>query len=223
MSGPREVWSGADDIFFYSFFFSQLSAPDPCAALQPKPCEAPTVHTNSLDLLASLCSALAAKTPSSSPCGKRVSVWWSGMGRYYEGTVISSGVLVRYDDGEVHWESEYDLKGEFVKCLTCPKPRGHVGRCRGWSSLSTTTPRRQKRRRETDNAVRLTRFPRRAPSIVPAAWASDSSRVGSEDKGKQIDPKCATEKRGTVGPRRLGVDDGWDTVSARDWKTERVK
>lgn len=72
---------------------------------------------------------------------KRVRVWWKGDKRYYTGEIVRSSNLIKYDDGEISWEScfeseeedEIDQKSLLFKCCNrtpgCPKPDGHVGRC----------------------------------------------------------------------------------------------
>lgn len=75
---------------------------------------------------------------------KRVRVWWKGDKRYYTGEIVRSSNLIKYDDGEILWEScceseEEDEKDHAsqksfdFKCCNrtpgCPKPDGHVGRC----------------------------------------------------------------------------------------------
>ena len=61
--------------------------------------------------------------------GQRVGVEWA-KGHVYNGKIIDAKVQVKYDDGELHWESfkpEYDAT--CARSPFCTKHNRHTGRC----------------------------------------------------------------------------------------------
>jgi hypothetical protein len=80
-------------------------------------------------------------TASNALAGKRVGVFWKGMKRWYEGVITETRqftkALVKYDDGEEHWEEEWTNATDIKRCAHCPKPKGHMGRCLGAKRVAT--------------------------------------------------------------------------------------
>lgn len=81
---------------------------------------------------------------------RRVKVWWKGDNRFYKGKILKTGVLVKYDDGDLQWETSYESDDNLEETNVwqcqrsngCPKAAGHVGRCSVTGRVLSSTNKR---------------------------------------------------------------------------------
>jgi hypothetical protein len=149
-----------------------------------------------------LCHAVdiaSADSDSVELAGKRVGVFWKDMKRWYEGVVVDTRqitkALIKYDDGEEHWEEEWTNAADIERCAHCPKLKGHTGRCLGGKRAI---------HRDTD-------CPPNAEKRAERAIHRDT------------DCPPNVEKRARVPTAKLGVNDGWSEEINRRWRTRALR
>lgn len=151
---PRDTVHDVHDVirlasFSSSSFFLPSSSPSPLSSLPPLP-PAPPASIDQ-NLIAAAARAVSAdcdeekKKKEEMVAGslskkQRVCVYWEGDSCHYAGTRKGDAkpndetgemeVFVQYEDGDEQWEVESSVLPCCEKTLTCPRPKGHVGRCK---------------------------------------------------------------------------------------------